>query len=101
MPDHAHILIGLNPKYAISEVVRDIKSSSSTFINEQKLSHHHFRWQEGYGAFSYSESEYSKVATYISNQPEHHKRQSFKDEYVEILNSLDIQYKAEYLFDWL
>ncbi len=101
MPDHAHILIGLNPQIAISDLMREIKSSSSSFINERKLAPYTFRWQEGYGAFSYSQSEFSKVATYISNQPEHHKKYTFKEEYIELLKNLKVEYKTEYLFDWL
>ena len=99
-PDHVHILIGLHPSISISEMARDIKSSSSKFINENNLIKGRFRWQEGYGAFTYSRSQIDSVAKYILNQPEHHKKKSFKEEYLDILHKLDIKYDDKYLFEW-
>ena len=99
-PDHVHVLIGLHPSISISDMARDIKSSSSKFINENNLTKGRFRWQEGYGAFTYSRSQIDSVTKYILNQPEHHKKKSFKEEYLDILHKLDIQYDDKYLFEW-
>ena len=99
-PDHVHILIGLHPSVSIADMARDIKSSSSKLINENNLIKGKFRWQEGYGAFTYSRSQIDSVAKYILNQPEHHKKKSFKEEYLDILHKLDIQYDDKYLFEW-
>ena len=99
-PDHVHILIGLHPSISISDIARDIKSSSSKLINQNNLIKGKFRWQEGYGAFTYSKSQIDSVAKYILNQPEHHKKKSFKEEYLSILHELDIKYDDRYLFEW-
>ena len=100
-PDHTHILIGLNPKISISDISRDIKSSSSKWINENNWISSKFSWQNGYGAFTYSKSQIDGVVKYILNQPEHHKKTSFKDEYLRILQQLDIKYDSQYLFNWI
>ena len=99
-PDHVHILIGLQPSISIANMARDIKASSSKWINENRWIKGQFRWQEGYGAFSYSKSQIDSVAKYILNQAEHHKKKSFKEEYLNILQTLDIKYDDRYLFEW-
>jgi putative transposase len=81
MPDHIHILVGLKPSMCISDLVRDVKNNSTNFINDRRLSGKKFSWQEGYGAFSYSESNYGKVIDYIKNQKQHHAKRTFRDEY--------------------
>ena len=101
MPDHIHILVGMKPNISISDLVRDIKSNSSRFINESKWIRGKFSWQEGFGAFSYSKSHLDNVVKYILNQEEHHKKKNFKDEYLEFLDKFEIEYKDEYLFDWI
>ena len=101
MPDHVHILVGLKPTVAISDLVKDIKVASSRFINDKKLVRGRFSWQEGFGAFSYSQSHLSKVASYIENQERHHARRSFKEEYLSILKSFHIEYDERYLFKWI
>jgi REP element-mobilizing transposase RayT len=101
MPDHTHILIGLNPKQSISDLMRDIKACSSKWINEQGFIEGKFEWQAGYGAFSYNRSLLDAVINYIHNQPTHHQKKSFKDEYLDFLKKFEIDYKSEYLFDWL
>ncbi len=98
-PDHIHILIGLHPTIAISDMVRDIKASSSKWINENKWVKGRFRWQEGFGAFTYSKSQIDTVAKYILNQPEHHRKKSFKEEYLDLLHKADIHYDEKYLFE--
>ena len=72
MPDHVHVLVGLKPVMSISDLVRDIKNNSTNFINQKNWLKNKFSWQEGYGAFSYSESNYGKVIVYIKNQKQHH-----------------------------
>ncbi len=99
-PDHTHILIGLHPSISISDMVRDIKANSSKWINEQKWIVGKFNWQEGFGAFTYSKSQINAVVKYILNQPQHHKKASFKEEYLKILKKFDIDYNETYLFDW-
>ena len=100
MPDHIHILVGMRPNCCLSDLVREIKKSSNQFINEKNLSNFKFQWQEGYGAFSYSHSSLDKVIEYINNQKEHHKKQSFKEEYKTFLNKFQIEFKHESLFAW-
>jgi putative transposase len=101
MPDHVHILFGYNPSQSLPDLARDIKTNSSKFINEKKWLPGRFQWQEGYGAFSYSRSDIDKVIKYIKSQEEHHRRTSFKDEYLELLEKYEVDYDPEYLFDWL
>ena len=101
MPDHIHILIGLKPNISISELVRDIKSNSSRFINEKKWFKGKFAWQEGFGAFSYSHSQLDTIVSYIQNQEKHHKKKSFKEEYTEFLKKFNIRYDDKYLFEWI
>jgi len=101
MPDHIHIFIGMKPSCCLSDLVREVKKSSNDFINEKKFSAHKFNWQEGYGAFSYSHSAIDNVVKYVINQKEHHKKQTFKEEYMDFLNKFQIEYKDEYLFKWV
>jgi len=97
-PDHVHLLVSLDPNDALSDAVRDIKSSSSRFINEEKLVHGHFQWQEGYGAFSCSQSSVARVVEYIKNQDSHHGSRSFIDEYRILLRKYDIAFDEQYIF---
>ena len=101
IPDHIHIFIGMKPSCNLSDLVREIKKSSNGFINEKKFTATKFQWQEGFGAFSYGHSALDNVIVYIQNQKEHHKKIRFKDEYKTFLNKFQIEYKDEYLFDWL
>lgn len=99
MPDHLHILIGLNPNCALSDLVRDIKSNSSKWINENKFVMGKFEWQTGFGAYTVGQSQLKTVVNYIVNQKEHHKKKTFRDEYIEFLNAYQIDFKPEYIFD--
>ena len=101
MPDHTHLLVGLTPKKSISDLVRDIKAGSSKFINENNWIKGKFNWQEGFGAFSYSRSQIDNVIKYINRQEIHHKKKTFKEEYIEFLKKFEIEYNDKYLFDWL
>ncbi len=99
--DHVHILLGIAPNVKLSDLVREIKSNSSRFINEKKFVRGKFYWQEGFGAFSYSRSQIDAVVKYIRNQEKHHAKKSFKDEYCEFLQKFEVEYDAKYLFEFL
>jgi putative transposase len=101
MPDHIHIFIGMKPSCCLSDLVREVKKSSNDFINENKLSKFKFSWQEGYGAFSYSHSQIDAVAKYILNQKKHHRKITFKEEYVNFLKKFEIEHDEKYLFNWM
>ena len=101
MPDHIHAFIGLRPAMAISDLVREIKNNSTNFINEKKFIKNKFSWQEGYGSFSYSHSHIQNVYNYILNQEEHHKKKTFREEYIELLQKFEIEYNEKYLFEWI
>lgn len=101
MPDHVHLFISYKPDMAISDLVRIIKSESTKFINDNKLVPGKYAWQEGFGAFSYAQSQVDTVVNYVLHQPEHHKQTIFRDEYITVLNRFNIEYNEKYLFDWL
>ena len=99
--DHIHILVSIKPDITISDLVRDIKANSSKWINDKRFVVGKFKWQEGFGAFSYAKSQLDAVISYINNQEQHHKKQSFRDEYTELLQKFNIEYDEKYLFDWM
>jgi REP element-mobilizing transposase RayT len=96
--DHVHIFAGLDPTVYIPDLVRDLKSDSSLYVNSRNLSPHHFTWQSGYGIFSYSRSQRDRVIKYILNQEQHHRRESFRSEYLDLLRKMDVKYDDQYLF---
>jgi REP element-mobilizing transposase RayT len=96
--DHLHLFTGLNPKQSISDMMRLVKGDSSEFINLHKLTQRKFQWQEGYGAFSNSHSQIDGVVKYILNQKEHHKKKTFRDEYLGMLRDYGIEYDNKYIF---
>ena len=98
MPDHIHILVGITPNIAISDLVRDIKAHSSKFINQKRWVVGRFEWQEGFGAFSYAQSQLDDVIVYIRNQEKHHTRKTFREEYLEILKRFNVNYDEKYVF---
>jgi len=100
MRDHIHIFIGLHPSQSISDLVNNIKTGSTKKIKEQSWSSKEFSWQNGYGAFSYSRSHIDNVVKYIDNQEQHHKKRTFRAEYLDFLKKFDIEYKDEYLFEF-
>ncbi len=100
MPDHVHILVGLTPTNCDSKLMYEVKANSSKFINERFPLKSKFRWQDGYGVFSHCKSSLDTVIKYILNQPEHHKKESFRKEYVRMLKEADIEFKMEYVFDF-
>jgi REP element-mobilizing transposase RayT len=101
MPDHTHILISMEPDICISDLVRDIKSNSSGLINDKKWVAGKFSWQKGFGVFSYSHSQLDSIIKYINNQESHHKKKTFKEEYVEMLEKFYVKYDDKYLFEWI
>ena len=98
MPDHIHILIGLRPAQSLSELVKQIKQDSTKWINERGFINDRFSWQSGFGAFSYSKSQIPRVINYIKNQEEHHKTNTFKEEYKQMLKDFDIDFHNLYIF---
>lgn len=101
MPDHIHILIGYNVNQLIPSLVEDIKTSSNQWIKSNALTKYKFEWQKGYGAFSHSRFQLEQVIKYVLSQELHHKKQSFKSEYLEILQKNEIEFKEEYVFDFI
>lgn len=99
--DHIHLLIGMKPSCCLSDLVREVKKASNEFVNSQKYTKSKFQWQEGYGAFSYSHSALNQVIAYVQNQKEHHRKKSFQEEYKEFLTKYQIEFKDEYLFEWI
>ena len=98
--DHVHLFIGLKPSMCLSDLVRDVKNNTTNFINDKKFTKKKFFWQEGFGAFSYSHSHIDNVYKYILNQEEHHRKQTFKAEYLEYLEKFEIEHDEKYLFEW-
>ena len=98
MPDHIHILIGMRPTQSLSDLVKDIKSNSSRWINEKGFTSSRFEWQDSFGAFSYSKSQIDSVVKYINNQEKHHQKKSFKSEYIDFLKAFEIDFDEKFIF---
>ena len=98
LPDHLHLLVGLRPDAALSDLVRDIKANSSRFISEKRWVAGRFSWQEGFGAFSCSRSQLDTVIRYIADQQKHHAQKTFRDEYTELLEKFEVEYDRRYIF---
>ncbi|MEX0647108.1 MAG: IS200/IS605 family transposase [Balneolaceae bacterium] len=98
MPDHLHMFIGFKPVDHMSELIKVVKGESSKWIKERRFVNGQFRWQEGYGAFSYSRSHLNRVYHYIRNQKEHHKKKTFREEYIELLKKFNVDYNERYIF---
>lgn len=96
--DHVHCFLGLKPVVSVSELMKAIKAKSSKYVNDHKLTRERFEWQEGYGVFSYSQSQVDAVYKYIQNQEEHHLKQTFNDEYLGLLKEFKVQYDEQYIF---
>ncbi|HEX8019461.1 IS200/IS605 family transposase [Mucilaginibacter sp.] len=101
MPDHIHIFVGFKPSLLISDFAKEIKVESNEFINSKDWVKGKFKWQEGYGVFSYSQSHIDSVIKYIQNQETHHQKRTFKQEYLELLKKFEIQFEEKYLFDFV
>ena len=101
IPDHIHFLIGMKPTCCLSDLIREVKKSSNEFIQTENFVRNNFNWQKGYGAFSYSHSQLNSVTKYILNQKNHHRKKTFKEEYLDILKKFNVDYNEKYLFEWI
>ena len=100
MPDHMHILVGFATTMSMADFMEEVKSISSKFINQKCWIKGKFEWQRGYGVFSYSRSKIDNVIKYITNQQDHHKKRTFKEEYLDLLKKFEVEYDDRYLFEW-
>jgi putative transposase len=98
MPDHIHILFGLRPYQSLSDLMQDVKGSSSKWINDRRFTREWFSWQDGYGAFSYCKSDLHYVVNYIDSQSERHKHKTFLEEYLNLLKEFEIDWDDRYVF---
>ena len=99
--DHIHCFVGLRPAVAVSELMKIVKAKSSKYINDHSLTKERFEWQEGYGVFSYRQRDVGQIYKYIQNQEAHHAKQTFRDEYLELLKEFEIGYDEQYIFQEL
>ncbi len=100
MPDHTHLFVSMKPDLSVSDLTRDVKANSSSFLKEKKFVPELFSWQEGFGAFSYSKSQSSAVVNYILKQPDHHQQKTFHQEYLEFLEKFEVDFNENYLFEF-
>ena len=98
--DHVHVFFELPVTASVSDLVRMLKATSSKWINDNKFVKGKFSWQEGYGAFSYSRSQRNSVIRYIMNQEAHHRKVTFREEYLDLLEKFQIGYDDKYLFEF-
>ena len=99
MPDHVHVFFGMRPTQSLSDLMKKLKGESSAWINKRGFCQTKFSWQEGFGAFSYAQSQVPQVIRYIKNQEEHHRNKKFIEEYVELLNEFQVDYQRHFIFD--
>jgi putative transposase len=100
MPDHTHIFIGQNPAHSLSDLVEQTKIATTKFIKKQPWMRFDFAWQKGFGAFSYSRSHIDRVVKYVHNQEEHHRKRTFREEYLDMLNKFEVEYDEKYVFQF-
>ena len=98
MPDHTHLVLGLKPSIALSDLVRDVKNASANFINNERWVLGRFSWQEGFGAFSYGHSQLTRIIRYVRDQEKHHQRVSFRNEYLQFLRKFEIDHDERFIF---
>jgi len=96
--DHVHCFIGLRPAVSVSDLMKTVKARSSKYINDHSLTSERFEWQEGYGVFSYSKSHVDRIYKYIKNQEDHHRKQTFRQEYLDLLREFEVDYDEQYIF---
>ena len=99
--DHMHCFLGLRPAVSVSDLMKTVKAKSSKYINDHKMTKERFEWQEGYGVFSYRQRDVDQIYKYIQNQEEHHQKESFRDEYQDLLKEFEIGYEQQYIFQEL
>lgn len=95
--DHLHLLVGLRPSHRLDYFLRDVKADSSSWIHKE-IGKRTFSWQKGYAAFSVSPSNIEGVKRYVLNQVEHHRRKTFQEEYIELLQASGIEYDEKYVW---
>ena len=96
--DHIHIFFGFTTTERVADLMQAVKRDSSKWLNENICAHKKFAWQEGFGSFTYSKTQIPNVVRYIENQEEHHKKKSFVDEYVDLLEKFEVKYDKRYIF---
>jgi len=96
--DHLHIITHIHPTIAIANLIKDMKLASSSFIKSQNIFPNFNGWQDGYGGFTYSISAKDNLVEYVKNQKDHHKKISFREEYINLLNEHGIEFDEKYLF---
>lgn len=101
MPDHIHFFIGQKPAEAISDLVREVKKRTNDFVKTERLSPFSFDWQNGYGVFSHSRSQIDDVCKYILNQKEHHRKKTFREEFLKFCDDFEIDMGKKQVFDWV
>ncbi len=99
IPDHVHLLACFKADTAVADMLRRIKANTSGWLNRRPEARTRFGWQKGYAAFSVSESQAGRVCRYIRNQPEHHRRKTFQEEFVELLRKHNVDFDEKYLWD--
>lgn len=97
--DYVHAFFEMKPSHCLSNIVQVLKTNSSKWINDNQLIKGKFAWQEGYGSFSYSRTQRNNVINYIINQETHHQKNTFREEYLDLLNKFEIEYDPRYLFE--
>jgi REP element-mobilizing transposase RayT len=98
MPDHTHMLVGLRPSMALSDLVHDVKIAAANFVNRNAWMVGRFGWQEGFGAFSYGHSQLTRIIRYIRNQEQHHAKTTFREEYLRFLEKYEIDHDERFVF---
>jgi len=101
MPDHVHLAFSIKPTISVSDLIRVVKTNSSRWMNQQGILEHEFAWQRGFGAFSYGQSQMPDLVKYIENQEAHHRKRTFKEEYIGFLKAFQVEFEDTYLFDWI
>jgi REP element-mobilizing transposase RayT len=100
MPNHIHLFVGMKPNISLSDLVREIKKSTNNFINENQLNPDRFQWQEGFGAFSYHQSQIGTIIRYVQNQKTHHANKSFREEYDALLEEYQLKPDMKFYDKW-
>ena len=98
MPDHTHMLVGLRPSVALSDLVHDVKIATANFVNRNAWMVGRFGWQEGFGAFSYGHSQLTPIIRYIQNQEQHHAKTTFREEYLQFLKKYEVDHDERFIF---
>ena len=97
--DHVHCFFILKTTLSLSDVMKSVKAKSSKWVNESGFLKERFEWQRGFGGFSYNQSSIDEVYKYIETQEEHHKKETFKNEYLQFLKKFKVDYDENYWFE--